>query len=239
MRRKVIDEICSSSADAIVISSENFAIADIAEVSNFFKRLPGDFIVKVVFFARSQDEVAESEYNQVVKLKRETRPFAEYIRDGLNGCDYMAVISEWERYFGLQNIICRIYDGSARNVVDQFLGCIPEIRADQISPFSDSGLAGAPNASIGTRALTAVRILNGIELNNRDHLYKEIFAQLVDSDLPALLFDSAQAREFRATFADCNRAFTGRFIGDSRADLGGRRYSDEIRDRIRKAIAEP
>jgi len=94
------------------------------------------------------------------------------------------------------------------------------------------------NSSIGIKALTIARILNGVDIANRAILYDELFQQLGCFDLPALLFNSEEAREFRQQFSQSNRSFSERFLGIPMKDLGGRRYSDSERDRIQRAISE-
>ena len=236
VKKAVFEEIASTQAPSILLSSENFPLADIPALVEFLRALPKAFSVKIVLFARSQDELAESQYNQLVKLKREARPFAEFARDDLGDCDFFAEATKWEHHFGRENVVCHIYD-ARRDAVDQFLGCLPGIRLEQLSTTFRSQRFG-DNPSIGIKALVAARILSSVELNDRDSLYAEIFTKLSGEDLPALLMDSRQARELRSRFAESNRAFTERFLGAPAEDLGGRRYSDEERDSIRAAIAE-
>ena len=234
VRRAVFEEISNSEMDLFLMSSENFPLAEVPAIVDFFSALPGETTIKIILFARSQDELAESQYNQLVKLKRETRTFSTFTRDDLNDCDYFVEACKWERVFGRQNVICRIYD-AASDVVGHFLGCIPEIDTAALSPACRRYDASA-NVSIGFKALVAARILNGIEMSRRKEVYAEMFTQLADNDLPALLFDSRQAREFRARFAESNGAFTERFLGRRVEDLGGRRYTDDVRDEIRGKI---
>ena len=60
--------------------------------------------------------------------------------------------------------------------------------------------------------------------------------RLAPTDVPALLLSAEEARRLRAGFADSNRAFTARYLGEARDDLGGRRFSDEERDEVRRRI---
>lgn len=237
MRENVREEIAKSDARAFILSSENFPLADIDAVRNFFRSLGDGICVKIVFFARSQDEVAESEYNQMVKLKRETRPFSAYCDEALDDCDYMQTAFAWERAFGREHIICRIYDAGSRDVVGQFLDTIPELTCVERRAIAPEQSRGAANASIGMKALVAARLLNGIEIPDRKRLYGQMFEEFARDDLPALLLDSADAARFRARFAESNRAFTARYFGYESEDLGGRRHDDEERDRIRSQIA--
>lgn len=237
IRRDVLEEILSKRLETVLISSENFAIADVPKVREYLGQLPDDYTVKIIYFVRSQDELAESEYNQIVKLKRETRPLLEYILHDITGIDYMQVAGEWEKHFGHANMICRIYD-STKDIVGQFLSCIPEVLADSLPEISASESASAANRSIGLRALAIARILNGVEIENRAELYAELFSHLTGADLPPLLLSSDAARDIREQFAASNCAFTRRYIGPPMADLGGRRYSDTERDLVRYKIKQ-
>jgi hypothetical protein len=228
-RRAVADELCNLGSEIALMSSENFAIADIAALADFLRDLPVQFDIKIIFFARSQDELAESEYNQIVKLKRLTVSLDEYANSHIEGCDFYQTAQDWAAHFGRENIICRVFDGQ-KNVVPLFLGCIPAIVPARLSDFTPK--ADAANASIGIQALWMARILNGIEINKRGALYDMIFEHMSGADLPALFFNSAQARAYRGRFAKSNLAFSTHYLGHPSEDLGGRRYSDEKRDRI-------
>ena len=234
VRKEVFSEINASAAKTILMSSEHFCMANIAEVFNYFKNLSGEYVVKIIMFIRSHDELMESEYNQLVKVKRETRPFAQYIVDELDAFRIEGIVGELVRYFGVENVIGKIYDGGKYNVLEQFFSCIPEIDQNLLQPFSQSESAASANPSLGIKALTVAKNLNGIELENRQELYATIFSQLAKDDLPALLFSSEQAREFREKFSSDNRAITGLFLGSPQDDLGGRRYCDLERTRIRE-----
>ena len=234
-------EICASEAENILISSENFPLADLDLLRDWFDALPIPTWIKVIFFVRSQDELAESEYNQMVKLKRETRPFADYAA-ALEGADFEAECAAWAARFGHENIIARIYDGGAQDVIARFLSCLP---APTISP---PGADATPvptayaNRSLGARALLAARMLNSIEMEGRDTFYRGIFAAFEPADLPAVLMSAQQAQAMRARFADSNARFCATYLpaeaGQGKdGDLGGRRYDDATRDRLYHALA--
>jgi len=230
-REAVADEIRRSAADHIVLSSENFELADSGDVRRYFARLLGSYRITIIYLVRSQDELAESEYNQMLKLKREVRSFADYLENELEGYDYNAVAGRWERYFGRENMICGIYDAARSDIVSQFLASLPvDLCAGQREAIS------GVNASIGIKACIAARILNTLGLDDRQRLYDLVLEGLADNDIPALWFDSDQARRFRQRFAASNKAFTGRYVGPEHEDLRGRRYTDERRDEIRARI---
>ena len=129
--------------------------------------------VRGIFLVRSQDELAESEYNQMVKLMRETRSPAAYA-DALEGADYAAECAAWAARFGAENIQARVYDGAAGDAVARFIDCLPA--RDLPAPEDTAQDAGYANRSIGARALLAARLLNGIEIEARQPLYRKLFA---------------------------------------------------------------
>lgn len=235
VRAQIAEEICSGDRSVFLFSSEHFVMGDIQQISEYFQHLPCDIVIKIIFFARSQDEIAESEYNKVVRSVGETRSLEDYVQYGLSGCDYFQIANAWAHYFGHQNIICKIYDGRQNDVIEQLLACIREVRIDQLPLFVIEQDLDAANTSIGIRALTIARLLNGIEIDRSQRFYSTIFSQLAGNDMPALMFDSAQAREFRERYAQSNRKFTSQFMGHAKVDLGGRRYSDGARDLARQS----
>lgn len=231
VRREIFDELCETRASHAIISSENFPLADVSEVAGFFRNLPVDHRVKIVFFARSQDELAESEYNQMVKLKRVTESFSSYVENSLDGCHFDSEMAFWERHFGRENLVCRIYDAGRKDVVAPFLAAI----SDDLADFSGAEVpanSGAANIAIGMKALSAIRLLNEIELVDRQTVYQRIIDGFAGVDLPALFLDSEAAARLRSRFAESNRSFTERYLGRAFADFGGRRRSDEERDTV-------
>ena len=235
VRRQVADEILASTAQSILLSSENFPSANRENIHAFFSELPEAFDIKIILLVRSQDELAESEYNQMVKLKRETCSFAEYANEKLEDVDYLKLASEWEAVFGVGSVLCKVYDGASFDVVERFGSLLPGLTAGWNTQQRTPADAIA-NKSLGFRTLAAFRLLNGIELEEREEIYAQIQRGLQELDAPALFFNSQDAHTFRTKFADSNRAFCKRFLRMDAKDLGGRRYSDSERDRIYDAL---
>ncbi len=237
IRAQTAAEICASAAPVILLSSENFPLANLDMLRDWFADLPIATQIKVIFFVRSQDELAESEYNQMVKLKRETRSLAAYAA-ALEGADYDAECAGWAARFGAGNIHCRVYDGAAGDVIARFLSCLPvDGLPDPESAASDTSTDTAyANRSLGARALLTARMLNTIEIEDRDALYRRLFAQFEADDLPAVLLSAEEARAIRARFAASNARFSATYLGRYAEDLGGRRYEDATRDRLYRAV---
>ena len=118
-RRRTLGEIRRSKASAIVISSENFAIGNVEKIAEYFNQLAGEFVPKILLFVRSQDELAESEYTQMVKLKGVGCSFETYAETMLEGCDYWQLAQQWESHFGRANVNCKIYDANSLDIVDE------------------------------------------------------------------------------------------------------------------------
>ncbi|WP_299303239.1 hypothetical protein [uncultured Litoreibacter sp.] len=237
LRRRTGQEICDSAAFAVLLSSENFPLADIRALAKWLDDLPIETCTKVIFFARSQDEVAESEYNQMVKLKGETRPFAVYA-EALEGADYAAECDAWAAVFGDDAIIARVYDAARDTIEADFLNCLP-LSADTINALS-MARKNAPmtvaNRSLGARALQVLLMLNAITFEDRKALQSNLLAALGPEDIPAVLMDAPTAAQYRATFAASNAQFLRRYLGREGSDLGGRRFDDATRDRLHAEV---
>jgi hypothetical protein len=230
---EVATEIGASSAPCVLLSSENFTLCNPERLRAFFEAKAPDLGVKVVFFARSQDELVESQYNQLVKTAGMRLSFAEYLDSGPEELDFSELLRPWAKVFGSENIIARVYDASSDQVLDQFLACLP-LRS--FGPLPGRAPEETVNAQVGYLCAETYRVLNGHELGSRKTAYRAIHELLRANDLPALYFDAAEARAYRERFAATNAAFIRNYLGGSGADLGGRRYPDEERDRIRAAI---
>lgn len=234
-RKAIASEIMEATANSILISSENFEVADPKEVYKFFKELPVPLQIKIIFFVRSQDELAESQYNQLVKIKRESRSFTEYVEQDFRGADYLRIASAWEQFFGKENMICRVYDRAKHNSIAEFLACFPHLNKDLSKLAEDPRSRSSINSSLGYRALAAARFLNTTDIQDRT-VYNKIFSRFQGDNLPALHLSSKEARLFRRRFAKSNKAFSKRYLEKECTDLGGRRFSDEERDKIREQI---
>lgn len=122
----------------------------------------------------------------------------------------------------------------------RFLSCLPG--TGQPAPDGAQRDASHANRSIGARALLAAKLLNGIEIEARDALYRRLFAEFAAAgDLPAVLLSSGEARAIRDRYADSNARFARAYLDPSHparqsGDLGGRRYDDATRDRLFAAV---
>lgn len=231
----VRDEICGVQASAILISAENLELANPGKVRQFFESIRPDFNFKVILFVRSQDELAEAEYNQLVKLGRSTQSFRHF-SDVEFHWDFLSLAEQWEAVFGTGSVSGHIYDAAHPQVVAQLLDSLG-LDGDGTGWLETE----RTNSSVGLRALTAIRLLSMTDIPEQDKLYAQILQGFAGQDTPALYFDAASAARFRARFRTSNQEFARRFLKgpqgmEMQGDPGGRRYSDEARDAIVRDI---
>lgn len=79
IQSEVRSELINSSGNIFLFSSENMTLVDPKAIKDFFDSCLADVQFKIIFFARTQDELAESQYNQDVKWTGETLSFEDYI----------------------------------------------------------------------------------------------------------------------------------------------------------------
>jgi hypothetical protein len=76
---EVRSELLLAEKSVFLFSSENFTLVCPERVKAYFERVFGDVAFKIIFFARSQDELAESQYNQDVKWSGLAASFDDFI----------------------------------------------------------------------------------------------------------------------------------------------------------------
>ncbi len=232
-RDEVKSELVCASEKNILLSSENFQLASPLEIKKYFLSINQDYKFKIILFVRSQEELAESEYNQIVKVRLEKRSFFNYINSEFDG-DFMRLASEWEGVFGRENLMCKIYDAKQKTAINDLLDCIsgpnPSYTKNKNTAHS------IENTSLGISALTIKRMINRLSADNSSNMHIELPKVIVDliglNDCPALMMDSNQAKQFRLRFKKSNIQFSKRYLGKKMIFLGGQRYDDQERDRI-------
>jgi len=225
------EEIRATDLPKILLLSEQLEMADPVRVRQFLDSLGKRFEYRIVFFLRSQDELVESEFNQLVRFSSKAGALAEYANTLFNG-DFHATATAWADVFGQGALSCPVYDARSPRVLAQLMQALG----------AEAALADLPelpvsNRSVSFQALTAIRLLYHIDLADRAALHRQILDGPVAAHLPALYFDARDAAAFRARYGASNRALA-RFMGHETEDLGGRRYIDTERDEIRRAILD-
>ena len=227
----VRSELLAAGEPRIVMSAENFASADPRRVASFVEAAVPGAEVRIIFFARSQDELVESQCNQFVRTARIQVSFESFIASYDEELEFDRVLEPWATVFGKGAIIARVYDGAAP--IAEMVTWLPLRVPLELDPQVASGV----NASSGIIATELMRLLNGHEIDVRHRAYAALARALEPLDLPPVYFSADEARTYRRRFAASNRNFSRTYLGRDLADLGGRRYSDEARDSVR-AMAE-
>ena len=168
----------------------------------FFTSIKSVQRVIVIFFVRSQDELAELQYNQMVKMTGETASFWRYINEILDETDYYEMANRWADIFGDDNLICRIYDAGANDTLEVLMECM-----GVSLPVTMVKNAGGTNKSIGYFQLQFMLTLNRLKLKVHPWTATQDLVRRSKRDFPALLFDVEEAREFRERFLDFELTF--------------------------------
>lgn len=115
------NEITSSGAESVVLSSESFVLPKSVEtVRSFFS----DYDVKVVVYVRRHDKWLPSSYNQAVRMVVDPpwgRGFKSYVnfQKKMGPCpsrgDYRILLDRWAKVFGKNNMIVRPYERQQNN----------------------------------------------------------------------------------------------------------------------------
>ena len=222
-RRAVLDEIANEQADTFLLSSENFAVANPADVLSAFDTITDELAFKIILFVRSQDELIESEDNQLIKVRKETMTLEEYRETFFEG-DFMALATRWGAAFGEENLICRIYDAKKMDVITDFFSCLPIEASNLAIADTTEPTRAKVNQSLGAMAFFSKLA------ENDDQSIPDNFD--LGKSLPAILMDSQMARKIRSDFAQSNFSFTEKYIGQATEEIGGRRYTDAERDQF-------
>jgi hypothetical protein len=253
-RSLVLKEIVNSCYDTFLISSENFMLACPKSVYEYFSAIP-NVTIKIVLFVRSQDELAESSYNQLVKLNKEHRTFFEFFNytQKLGWYDFYSLAEKWAMYFDESNIIARVFDAKAVDSINKLLTAI-NISPEHYTSFDFN--IDQENKSIGYFALMAIRNLDSTQNETKKwprqlyHQLKRLFKnhsgqlhernklvkQSAQKDVPALMFDAIEGENIRLLYKSANEHFSKKYLGVEMNDLNGRKYTATERDLIRNKI---
>ncbi|MEM7327808.1 MAG: hypothetical protein AAF437_03650 [Pseudomonadota bacterium] len=221
----------SSESSRIIVSSEQLELANPRKVRAYFERVLPHARFKILYVVRRQDEVAESEYNQLVKLGRFVGRFPEFVASTFEG-DYYRVAKAWSMVFGPGSVQCLPYypgQDSTRLLLD---ACgFPDTQLPETKQVRK-------NQSLKMEQLIAIRSLHLLGRDTGDKMIAELRSVQFETGTPALFFDAAEARAFRNLYAKSNQRLISEFMPAHQVEIGGRKYSDETRDATRKLIAE-
>ncbi len=233
VKQQVALEIENCQEDVLLMSSENFPLADPVLVKAFFDSLQVKLNYKILLFVRSQDELAESEYNQMIKVRKETRSFEAYTHEEFEG-NFMKIVQAWEDVFSRKNMICKVFDAVSNSAIVDFIKCLPT-RITMINE-KKTPMEMSTNKSLGYANLLIKRMFNILEPSNKKNahieLHESIKKQFDSIDLPALHMNSVDAKRMRLSYKESNIVFNQRYLTMNSQEIGGRRYSNEQRDDI-------
>jgi hypothetical protein len=208
VRRSMLAEL-QPVADTVLISSEVFARADNpAEIRALFPAVP----VKVICYLRRQDRRAESQYNQLVKLKGETASFQEFL-PRIRVLDYRKLLDPWAEAFGQDAIVVRVYQRDRLpvwSIVPDFLQQIGVPHPPNVAVRADN-----PNPSLTPAGLALFRQFNAAPGGVSDADRGWLLAQpgIATSEAAPACFNTAGRSAFLAGFADSNAHVARRYGG--------------------------
>ncbi len=104
----LLSETHASSAEKVIISSEDFSTRIFDGQIDLLARRLADFDVKVVCYVRRQDEFIASVWSTAVCHFGEASPLSECLSH--QWLDYAGVVNRWARFFGRGAIILRVFD---------------------------------------------------------------------------------------------------------------------------------
>lgn len=212
-------EVSASKSEVLLLSAENFQLANPIKVKELLDSACDAYECRVILVVRSQDELLESEYNQMVKVKSITQNLMEYAKSSFNG-DFMELASSWQSVFGDKSVISRVYNSAEKNAIADFLSCLP-IRDAGYNRLCDLDTI-VTNESLNIQQLSQQYIKNHGDRPDPPIVNDDE----TQPNHPAVLMNSEQARNFRGRFHASNLLFSSKFLDSPMCDLGGTRFSD-------------
>jgi len=193
----------------VILSSEALQTARPRQVAEWV----GDAApVRIVIYIREQLDWLASFYQQAVKARLVTAQIDAFA-EGYDP-DYLAVLAPWEKAFGRDNLVVRVYDRDrlvGGDVVADFLSVVG-LDAAAVPSVSDDA-----NPSIGGALLEAKRRVNGLGIEEaalRAATYAPLRRLVIDHPeyraKPAV--PPAFAERFRARYAASNIAVAERYF---------------------------
>ena len=202
VRKVILDEINATKYENYIISSENFMLACPEQASNYFSVLD-NVNIKVILFVREQIELAESVYNQFVKLNKEKRCFNDFMAKlhEYQWLNFYQVCNRWKALIGRKNIIVQKYDPIEKDSIKAFISAL-NIDSSQLTSLSTDTYDF--NQSIGYKALQSLR---SIDKSNQSYFTENapsIISKYANNDLPALMLDMNEYIELQQFYSDSN-----------------------------------
>lgn len=215
----LLDEITGSLCPHSIISAED--LAGTGGAATLRSLVPDTITVKIIYYARRQDDLIESRYNEFVKnpIYRLKECLDEKLVDSCyqrRDFDHLKVIEQWAGAFGKDNVIVRCYEKNQLHgggIIEDFTGIIG------ISPDNSMKMPHERvNKSLDIHHTEFIRLCNAHfqdmpEIN--DFLYRKLFnGSQAMSQLPGRHRLSPETRiGILDHYEESNRQFARDYLG--------------------------
>lgn len=223
---QLVQHLRNANFGTFLFSSEQFEFAVPEKVREFFEAVWPNPRFKIVYVVRQQDELAESEYGQLLKVGRLSCTFLDFVERHFDG-DFYSVAKNWSAVFGESSVDVLPYlphEDSTKTVL-QNIG----VSAETLT----SKMRIRQNQSLCLEQLIAIRELLRQGYSHTDPKVLKIRSELLTVRTSAIFFDAENARRFRDRFSASNELLVNEFMKESCFDHRGRKYNDTVRDEVR------
>jgi len=193
--RRIIEGMDNSQCNSAIISSEEFCVLDLHEISLLYSAIKNNGLnAIIVVYVRRPDEYVESAYNMKVKWwgDRFTGDFNEFlfqVESSLN--KLVDRLGQWADMFGKDNIVVREYSRNTMKEGDTRVDFCSILGIDwRRFEFDEIW-----NESLGPRSIEFMRIINNLEMPNDLH-YRIEQRLHKRKEEKAVFFTSKQRSEF-------------------------------------------
>ncbi|NEQ76623.1 MAG: hypothetical protein F6K23_28455 [Okeania sp. SIO2C9] len=155
----LFEEINSSIADKIIISSEFFNTLNESQISQLKLQLNKFKIVKIIVYIRRQDIRIKSMYKQGIKANGFSEKIEKRLDIFKSKNDYYKLLKPWRKAFGLENIILKNFDQITKSKNNLYYDFLKTLEIDRIEDFK---ITNIQNMSPGYKVVEVMRFMNEI-----------------------------------------------------------------------------
>lgn len=159
-------EIDASSAEFVIISSEEFERFTTDQIKRVKKHLHG-YEVEILIYFRNQLKYMYSTFSQRVKAGNLSDAFEKYLKENVQLCNYTSITARWAAVFCKENLSVKIFEKEKANglLINRFCKWIG------IEDLSDlEELKNQSNVSPKVDTLDLVRQINWFQFNIGEYL---------------------------------------------------------------------
>ena len=175
-------EIILSTAENIIISSEDFEWVWNTKQLKYYL---SEFDVKIIIYLRRQDNYIQSFYSTHIKdyrprISKEIEEYAHTLK--LNTLNYYDYLKNWEKSFGSENIIVRVFEKQQlpNGLLADFLNTVG-ISSTKGFIITDSHKTS--NKSLHPECLDFLRLCNRMKMNEKKHIELRKIVEVVSDTL--------------------------------------------------------